>query len=53
VLVGVIVLEVALDMLGISKRVKGAAIERVPLRLCILLQVGVLGGGEVSRGGIV
>ena len=40
-------------MLGISKRVGGVAVERVPLRLCILLQVGVLGGGEVSKGGIV
>ena len=52
-LAGVIVLEVAPGILGISKRVGGAAIERVPLRLRILLQVGVLGGGEVSRGGIV
>ena len=40
-------------MLGISKRVGGAATERMPLRLHISLQVGVLGGGEVSRGGIV
>ena len=31
VLVGVIVLEVVLGILGISKRVGGAAIERVPL----------------------
>jgi hypothetical protein len=53
VLVGVIVLEVVLRILGISKRVGGVAIERVPLRLRILLQVGVLGGGEVFRGGIV
>jgi hypothetical protein len=54
VLVGVIVvLEVALGVLGISKRVGGAVIERMPLRLCISLQVGVLGGGEVFRGGIV
>jgi hypothetical protein len=36
-LVGVIVLEIALGILGISKRVEGAAIERVPLRLRILL----------------
>ena len=53
-LVGVIVvLEAVLGVLGISKRVGGVAIEWIPLRLCILLQVGVLGGGEVSRGGIV
>ena len=38
VLVGVIVvLEVALGVLGISKRVGGAATERVPLRLRISL----------------
>ena len=52
-LAGVIVLEAALGILGISKRVGGAVIERVPLRLRISLQVGVLGGGEVSKGGIV
>jgi hypothetical protein len=40
-------------VLGISKRVGGVAAERVPLRLRILLQVRALGGGEVSRGGIV
>ena len=51
-LVGVIVvLEVVLGVLGISERVGGAATERMPLRLCISLRVGVLGGGEVSRGG--
>jgi hypothetical protein len=54
VLVGVIVvLEAASGVLGISERVEGAAIERMPLRLRISLQVGVLGGGEVSRGGMV
>jgi hypothetical protein len=54
VLVGVIVvLEVASGVLGISERVGGVAIERMPLWLRILLRVGVLGGGEVSRGGIV
>jgi len=53
ILVGVTVLEVVLGVLGISKRVGGVVAERVPLRLCILLGVGVLGGGEVSRGGIV
>jgi hypothetical protein len=52
-LVGVIVLKAAPGILGISKRVGGAVTERVPLRLRILLRVGVLGGGEVSRGGIV
>ena len=46
-------LEVVLGVLGISKRVGGAAIERIPLWLYISLRVGVLGGGEVSRGGIV
>ena len=54
ILVGVIVvLEAVLGVLGISKRVEGAATERMPLRLRISLRVGVLGGGEVSRGGIV
>ena len=37
VLAGVIVLEAVLGVLGISKRVGGAATERVPLRLRILL----------------
>ena len=37
VLVGVIVLEAALGVLGISKRVGGAAVEWVPLWLRILL----------------
>ena len=36
-LVGVIVLEIALGILGISKRVGGVATERVPLRLRISL----------------
>ena len=47
-------------MLAISKRVRGAAVERVPLRPYILLRVGVLierkvllGGGVVARIGIV
>ena len=48
-----VVPEAALSVLRISKRVKRAAAERVPLRLRILLQVRVLGGGEVSKGGIV
>ena len=49
----VVVLEVVLGVLGISKRVEGVAAEWVPLRLRILLRVRVLGGGEVSGGGIV
>ena len=37
-LVGVVVvLEVVLGMLGISKRVEGVAAERIPIRLRILL----------------
>ena len=47
-------------MLAIGKRVRGAAVERVPLRPYVLLQVGVLiggkvlvGGGVVARAGIV
>ena len=45
--------EAALGVLGISERVGGVAAERVPPRLRILLRVRALGGGEVSRGGIV
>ena len=59
-LVEVVAAIVAPSVLAISKRVKGAAIERVPLRPCVLLQVGVLiagevlvGGGVVARAGIV
>jgi len=53
-LVGVAVVpKAALGVLEISKRVKRAAAEQAPLRLRILLQVRVLGEGEVSRGGIV
>ena len=52
-LVGVIVLEAILGILGIGKRAERAATEWVPLRLRISLQVGVLGRGEVFRGGIV
>ena len=54
VLVGaVVVLEAALGVLGISKRVGGAVVERMPIQLRILLQVKVLGEGEVFRGGMV
>ena len=50
-LVGVVrVPGAALGVLGISEKVEGVAAEWVPLRLCILLRVGVL-GGEVSKGG--
>ena len=44
--------EAAPGVPGISERVGGAA-ERVPLRLRTSLRVGVLGGGEVSREGMV
>jgi len=48
-----VVLEVVLGVLGINKRVRGAAVERMPLWLRTLLQVRVLGGGEVSKGGAI
>jgi len=43
------------SVLVIGKRVKGVTVERVPLWLCVLLQVGVLIGGEVlvGRGSVV
>ena len=44
---------VVLGVIGISRKVEGAAAKRVPLWLCISLQIGVLGGGKVSRGGVV
>ena len=47
------VLKAALGVLGISKRVKKAVTKWVPLQLYISLQVGVLGGKEVSKGEIV
>jgi hypothetical protein len=41
-------------VLVIGERVRGAVVERVPLRLYVLLRVGVLIGGEVLvRGGVV
>jgi len=49
----VVVLEVVPGVLGISKRVREAAAERVPLRLRISLRVRVLGEGEVSGRGMV
>ena len=48
----VVVLKAAPGVPGISKRVKGAA-KRIPLQLYILLQVGVLGGEEVFKGGVM
>jgi len=48
-----VVLEAVLGVLGISKRVGGAAAERMPLRLRISLRVRVLGEEKVSRGGMV
>ena len=52
-LVGVaVVLKVVLGVLEISEKVGGIA-ERIPLQLHILLQVGVLGEGEVSKKGMV
>jgi len=51
-LIGVVaVLKAALGVLGISKRVRGITVEWVVLWLCTSLQVEVLGGGEVSKGG--
>ena len=54
-LVEAVVVIVAPGVLVIGERVRGVAVERVPLRLRVLLQVGVLMGGEVlvGRGGIV
>jgi len=48
-----VVPKAAPGVLGISKRVKGAAAEQMPLRLRISLRVRVLGEGKVSRGGMV
>ena len=47
------VLKAALGVLRISERVGGVAAEWMPLQLRILLRVGVLGRGEVFRGGAV
>ena len=45
----VVVLKVVLDVLGISKRVQKVAVEQIPLQLYILLRVGVLKRGKVSK----
>ena len=51
VLAEVVAVIVAPSVLAIGERVRGAAVERVPLWLCVLLRVGVLMGGEVLVGG--
>ena len=53
VLAEAVVVIVVPSVLAIGKRVRGAAVERVPLRPRILLRVGVLIGGEVLVGGVV
>ena len=47
-----VVLEAAPGVPGISERV-GEVAEQIPLQLYILLQVGVLGEGEVSKGEVI
>jgi hypothetical protein len=49
----VVVLEAVPGVPGISKRVKKAAVEQVPLQLHILLQVEVLEREEISKRGVV
>jgi len=51
VLVKAVVIIVAPSVLVIGERVRGVAVERVPLRPYILLRVGVLIVGEVLVGG--
>jgi hypothetical protein len=46
-----VVVIVAPSVLAIGKRDREAAVERMPLRPCVLLRVGVLMGGEVLVGG--
>jgi hypothetical protein len=41
----------ASSVLVIGERIRGAAVEWVPLRPCVLLRMGVLIGGEVLVGG--
>ena len=50
-LVEAVVVIVVPGVLAIGKRVRGAAVERVPLRPCVLLRVGVLIGRKVLVGG--
>jgi hypothetical protein len=51
VLAEVVAAIAAPSVLVIGERVREAAVERVPLRPCVLLQIGVLmGGGGLSRG---
>ena len=47
----VVAVTVVPGVLAIGERVRGAAVEWVPLQPCVLLQVGVLIGGEVLVGG--
>ena len=47
------VLKAVLGVPEISKKVGGAAAKQILLQLCILLQVKVLGGREVFKGGAV
>ena len=47
-----VVLETVLGVPGISKRI-GGVVEWIPLQLRVLLRVGVLGGEEVFKGGVV
>ena len=49
----VVILEAAPGVPGISKKVEGIAAKWIPLQLHILLQMEVLGGGEVFKGGAV
>jgi hypothetical protein len=55
VLAEAVVATVVPSVPAIRKRGRGAAVERVPLQPSVLLQVGVLNGGEVlvGRRGIV
>jgi hypothetical protein len=49
----IVVLKAAPGVLGISKRVKIVVVEWILLQLYISLRVGVLGKGEVFKGGVV
>jgi len=53
-LIGVVIVPKAvLGVPGISIKVGEVMVKWIPLQLRILLQVGVLGGREVSRGEVV